>query len=153
MAQYLPQHVQHGHHGGHSGQGGHAAHAGSPGAQASSRPLVAPHFPLKHLNIVDPLLPSNNLGRSVSKASYSRVKKALALGSRTLEEALLRVRKSLPRPCRCPTVLCLPAAGCGRSCDGGWVFARRTFAQSPSDVPVHTRSSSTAGPPVGSGGH
>ncbi len=92
MAQYLPQHAQHGHHSGHSGQGGPAAPAGSPGGPAGSRPLVAPHFPLKHLNIVDPLLPGNNLGRSVSKASYSRVKKALALGNRTLEEALLRVR-------------------------------------------------------------
>lgn len=58
---------------------------------AAAAPLVAPHFPLKHLNIVDPLLPSNNLGRSVSKASYARVKKALLLGSRTLEEALLKV--------------------------------------------------------------
>ncbi|KAI7838796.1 hypothetical protein COHA_007411 [Chlorella ohadii] len=93
VAQYLPQHAQHGHHGGHSGQGGAAPPAGSPGGPAGSRPLVAPHFPLKHLNIVDPLLPGNNLGRSVSKASYSRVKKALALGSRTLEEALLRVRR------------------------------------------------------------
>ena len=54
---------------------------------------MAPLFPLKHLNIVDPLLPSNNLGRSVSKASYARVRKALALGSRTLEEALLKVRQ------------------------------------------------------------
>lgn len=58
---------------------------------AAPPPLVAPHFPLKHLNIVDPLLPSNNLGRSVSKASYARVRKALALGSRTLEAALLKV--------------------------------------------------------------
>lgn len=61
------------------------------GNEAASLPLVAPHFPLKHLNIVDPLLPSNNLGRSVSKASYARVRKALALGSRTLEAALLKV--------------------------------------------------------------
>jgi len=63
----------------------------SVGLQAA-QPLVAPHFPLKHLNIVDPLLPSNNLGRSVSKASFARVKKALELGSRTLEQALLKVR-------------------------------------------------------------
>ncbi|KAI3432443.1 hypothetical protein D9Q98_003995 [Chlorella vulgaris] len=61
---------------------------------AAAAPLVAPHFPLKHLNIVDPLLPSNNLGRSVSKASYARVKKALLLGSRTLEEALLKDPRS-----------------------------------------------------------
>lgn len=119
MAQYLPQHAQHGQHGGHSGQGGPAPPSGSPGGQAGSRPLVAPHFPLKHLNIVDPLLPGNNLGRSVSKASYSRVKKALALGSRTLEEALLRVRRdwlwlqpgrgftqcaACTRPCPCPVM-------------------------------------------------
>lgn len=60
--------------------------------EAAGMQLVAPRFPLKHLNIVDPLLPSNNLGRSVSKASYARVKKALALGNRMLEEALLKVR-------------------------------------------------------------
>ncbi|EFN52312.1 hypothetical protein CHLNCDRAFT_58914 [Chlorella variabilis] len=61
--------------------------------EAAGMQLVAPRFPLKHLNIVDPLLPSNNLGRSVSKASYARVKKALALGNRMLEEALLKRRR------------------------------------------------------------
>ncbi len=67
--------------------------AGASGGGDDAAPLllVSPHFPLKHLNIVDPLLPSNNLGRSVSKASYARVRKALALGSRTLEAALLKV--------------------------------------------------------------
>ncbi|PSC73275.1 hypothetical protein C2E20_3343 [Micractinium conductrix] len=60
----------------------------------AAMPLVAPHFPLKHLNIVDPLLLSNNLGRSVSKASFARVRKALALGSRTLEAALVKDPRS-----------------------------------------------------------
>jgi hypothetical protein len=47
-------------------------------AMASVRPAAAPApaaFALKHLNIVDPLLPTNNLGRSVSKASFARIRR------------------------------------------------------------------------------
>lgn len=43
-------------------------------------------FPRKFLNILDPLLPSNNLGRSVNGASFSRIKRALKLGWQVLEE-------------------------------------------------------------------
>jgi len=45
-------------------------------------------LPRKHLNIMDPLLPTNNLGRSVSKTSYFRIKKALAFGARQLDDIL-----------------------------------------------------------------
>lgn len=48
-------------------------------------------FQLKHLNIMDPLLATNNLGRSVSKASFSRIRKALAHGARTLTTILHKV--------------------------------------------------------------
>lgn len=43
-------------------------------------------LPLKFLNIVDPLLPSNNLGRSVSRASFARIRRAFAHGARKLDE-------------------------------------------------------------------
>lgn len=45
----------------------------------------------KHLNILDPLLSSNNLGRSVSKASFSRIRKALAHGAHALDAILAQV--------------------------------------------------------------
>ncbi|KAK9809872.1 hypothetical protein WJX72_000706 [[Myrmecia] bisecta] len=45
-------------------------------------------FAVKHLNIMDPLLPSNNLGRSVSRASFARIRKALGHGAVTLAEVL-----------------------------------------------------------------
>lgn len=45
-------------------------------------------LPQKYLNIMDPLLPTNNLGRSVSKASFTRIKRALAFGAEQLERIL-----------------------------------------------------------------
>lgn len=48
-------------------------------------------FPLKYLNIMDPLLPSNNLGRSVSKASFARIRRAFAHGAHTLRKILKKV--------------------------------------------------------------
>jgi len=52
-------------------------------SQRPSIPLVK-----KHLNIMDPLFPSNNLGRSVSKSSYMRMKAAFSHGSKTLTRVL-----------------------------------------------------------------
>lgn len=48
-------------------------------------------FPVKFLNIVDPLLPTNNLGRSVSKASFARIRKALAHGAKSLSGIVAKV--------------------------------------------------------------
>ncbi|VVA18521.1 PREDICTED: PAP/OAS1 substrate-binding domain [Prunus dulcis] len=45
-------------------------------------------FPTKHLNIVDPLKDENNLGRSVSKGNFYRIKSALSLGAQNLREIL-----------------------------------------------------------------
>jgi syndecan 1 len=44
------------------------------------------HRPMarKYLNVVDPLLSSNNLGRSVSQGNAKRIRKALALGAKRL---------------------------------------------------------------------
>ncbi|KAK2079093.1 hypothetical protein QBZ16_002783 [Prototheca wickerhamii] len=47
-------------------------------------------FPRRNINIFDPLLPSNNLGRSVSKASAARFAAALRLGLSSLRRALER---------------------------------------------------------------
>jgi hypothetical protein len=41
-------------------------------------------MPAKYLNVVDPLLPSNNLGRSVSQGNAKRIRKALRLGAERL---------------------------------------------------------------------
>ncbi|GAB4814831.1 hypothetical protein N2152v2_001877 [Parachlorella kessleri] len=51
---------------------------------AGAAPPTPQHFVLKHLNIVDPLLPPNNLGRSVSKASFARIRRAFAHGANAL---------------------------------------------------------------------
>ena len=47
-----------------------------PRDQSQRRPTVP-----KYLNVVDPLLPSNNLGRSVSQGNAKRIQKALRLGA------------------------------------------------------------------------
>lgn len=39
--------------------------------QARSCETVAQEFPVKHLNIIDPLRSNNNLGRSVSKGNFT----------------------------------------------------------------------------------
>ncbi|CAN1303323.1 hypothetical protein LINPERPRIM_LOCUS25802 [Linum perenne] len=41
-------------------------------------------FPPKHLNIIDPLKENNNLGRSVSKGNFYRIKSAFSYGARKL---------------------------------------------------------------------
>ena len=51
------------------------------GGGANSTPR---HMARKYLNVVDPLLSSNNLGRSVSQGNAKRIRKALALGAQRL---------------------------------------------------------------------
>ncbi|XP_012091160.1 uncharacterized protein LOC105649191 isoform X1 [Jatropha curcas] len=46
-------------------------------------------FPIKYLNILDPLKNGNNLGRSVSKGNFHRIKCALAYGYQRLGEILV----------------------------------------------------------------
>ncbi|KAG5224438.1 Melibiase family protein [Salix suchowensis] len=48
----------------------------------------ADEFPIKHLNIVDPLKSSNNLGRSVNKGNFHRIRAALSYGAQRLGEVL-----------------------------------------------------------------
>ncbi|KAA8517667.1 hypothetical protein F0562_015141 [Nyssa sinensis] len=45
-------------------------------------------FPQKHLNIVDPLKENNNLGRSVSKGNFYRIRSAFTYGARKLGRIL-----------------------------------------------------------------
>ncbi|KAJ4822480.1 hypothetical protein Tsubulata_011632 [Turnera subulata] len=45
-------------------------------------------FPPKHLNIVDPLKENNNLGRSVSKGNFYRIRSAFTYGARKLARIL-----------------------------------------------------------------
>ena len=54
-------------------------------------PQTSRSFPVKFLNIMDPLLPTNNLGRSVSKASFARIRKALAHGAKSLTSIMAKV--------------------------------------------------------------
>ncbi|GFY83823.1 PAP/OAS1 substrate-binding domain superfamily [Actinidia rufa] len=47
-------------------------------------------FSRKHLNIIDPLKENNNLGRSVSKGNFYRIRSAFTYGARKLEQILLQ---------------------------------------------------------------
>ncbi|KAK8612100.1 hypothetical protein V6N13_092219 [Hibiscus sabdariffa] len=46
-------------------------------------------FPVKYMNIVDPLKVNNNLGRSVSKGNLHRIRCALTYGAQRLSEILM----------------------------------------------------------------
>ncbi|XP_020252785.1 uncharacterized protein LOC109830042 isoform X2 [Asparagus officinalis] len=52
-------------------------------------------FPLKHLNIVDPLKENNNLGRSVSRGNFYRIRSAFSYGARKLGHILLLPSESI----------------------------------------------------------
>ncbi|XP_057806249.1 uncharacterized protein LOC131021175 isoform X2 [Salvia miltiorrhiza] len=52
-------------------------------------------FPRKHLNIVDPLKEINNLGRSVSKGNFYRIRSAFSYGARKLARILLQPQDSI----------------------------------------------------------
>ena len=45
----------------------------------------------KHFNVVDPLLPHNNLGRSVSQSNLIRIRRAFSHGASKLRKALRQV--------------------------------------------------------------
>ncbi|XP_068635536.1 uncharacterized protein [Aristolochia californica] len=52
-------------------------------------------FPQKHLNIIDPMKENNNLGRSVSKGNFYRIRSAFAYGARKLGRILLMPPESI----------------------------------------------------------
>ncbi|KAE8689538.1 Melibiase family protein isoform 1 [Hibiscus syriacus] len=54
-----------------------------------SNEIGANVFPVKYMNIVDPLKVNNNLGRSVSKGNFHRIRCALTYGAQRLGEILM----------------------------------------------------------------
>ncbi|XP_059430076.1 uncharacterized protein LOC132163720 isoform X2 [Corylus avellana] len=60
------------------------------GLETNSRP-----FPQKHLNIIDPLKENNNLGRSVNRGNFYRIRGALKYGARKLGWILLLPRERI----------------------------------------------------------
>ncbi|KAL7095141.1 hypothetical protein ACP275_10G005700 [Erythranthe tilingii] len=52
-------------------------------------------FQTKHLNIVDPLKESNNLGRSISKGNFYRIRSAFSYGARKLARILVQPDDSI----------------------------------------------------------
>ncbi|CAO2839187.1 unnamed protein product [Amaranthus hypochondriacus] len=52
-------------------------------------------FMQKHLNIVDPLKENNNLGRSVSKGNFFRIRSAFSYGARKLGQILLQPQENI----------------------------------------------------------
>ncbi|XP_062094715.1 uncharacterized protein LOC133800703 [Humulus lupulus] len=64
--------------------------APSRGYETSSRT-----FPQKHLNIVDPLKENNNLGRSVSKGNFFRIRSAFTYGARKLGRILSQPEENI----------------------------------------------------------
>lgn len=57
-------------------------------------------FMQKHLNIVDPLKENNNLGRSVSKGNFFRIRSAFSYGARKLGQILLQPQESIAEEVR-----------------------------------------------------
>ena len=60
-------------------------------------------FQRKFVNVQDPLLPTNNLGRSVSKYSFTRMKRAMAHSALALRRAvqLVCIRCKAQTVCAC----------------------------------------------------
>ncbi|KAM7494729.1 hypothetical protein LguiB_029338 [Lonicera macranthoides] len=52
-------------------------------------------FPVKFMNIMDPLKSRNNLGRSVNRANFYRIKSALNLGAHTLKQIFMGPAESM----------------------------------------------------------
>lgn len=52
-------------------------------------------FPQKHLNIIDPLKENNNLGRSVSKGNFYRIRSAFTYGARKLGRILMQAEDKI----------------------------------------------------------
>ncbi|GMH28699.1 hypothetical protein Nepgr_030542 [Nepenthes gracilis] len=67
----------------------------SRGNEMSSRTFVQ-----KHLNIIDPLKENNNLGRSVSKGNFYRIRSAFSLGARKLRQILLQPEENVSEELR-----------------------------------------------------
>ncbi|KAK9940965.1 hypothetical protein M0R45_017597 [Rubus argutus] len=69
-------------------------------------------FPLKHLNIIDPLKENNNLGRSVNRGSFYRICSAFKYGARKLGWILLlpaeRISDELNKCATSPPLLASP---------------------------------------------
>ncbi len=80
-----------------SGRGGETG-GGPATTETATPPTLPPLFAAKHLNIADPLAPTNNLGRPLSKGSAARVVKALGLGSALLEAAIAQAEAPPPLP-------------------------------------------------------
>eukprot|EP00297_Palpitomonas_bilix_P007921 CAMPEP_0113891222 /NCGR_PEP_ID=MMETSP0780_2-20120614/14628_1 /TAXON_ID=652834 /ORGANISM="Palpitomonas bilix" /LENGTH=460 /DNA_ID=CAMNT_0000880799 /DNA_START=211 /DNA_END=1590 /DNA_ORIENTATION=- /assembly_acc=CAM_ASM_000599 len=51
---------------------------------------VVPHFNRRSMNIVDPLNPNNNLGRSINRANYLRIRKACQKGAQEIMRLVAR---------------------------------------------------------------
>ncbi|XP_073016167.1 uncharacterized protein [Primulina eburnea] len=54
-------------------------------------------FQQKHLNIIDPLKETNNLGRSVNKANFYRIRSAFNYGTQRLERIFLQPEHVIPK--------------------------------------------------------
>ncbi|KZV41098.1 hypothetical protein F511_14074 [Dorcoceras hygrometricum] len=54
-------------------------------------------FQQKHLNIIDPLKETNNLGRSVNKANFYRIRSAFNYGAQRLDRILLQPEHVIPK--------------------------------------------------------
>ncbi|XWS22090.1 hypothetical protein CRYUN_Cryun29cG0004500 [Craigia yunnanensis] len=74
-------------------------------------------FPQKHLNIIDPLRENNNLGRSVSKGNFYRIRTAFTYGARKLGHILSQEEESIADELRKFFSNTLDRHGCGQRPD------------------------------------
>lgn len=83
-----------------------------PSPPTAPAPYGGKTFAVRALNIMDPLLPTNNLGRSVSRANFLRMRRAFAHGAKVLEAILSMVRRLVLCVC-----LCVLVCACVRALD------------------------------------
>ncbi|CAH8308706.1 unnamed protein product [Eruca vesicaria subsp. sativa] len=119
-------------------------------------------FPVRHLNIVDPLKENNNLGRSVSKGNFYRIRSAFTYGARKLGQIFLQSEEDISFELRKFFSNMLHRHGSGQRPDVLDVVPYVRFNRSHVSTPNHfqdgqmvyeSESSTSSGAAAGNGRH
>ncbi|XP_075502388.1 uncharacterized protein LOC142540263 [Primulina tabacum] len=93
-------------------------------------------FQQKHLNIIDPLKETNNLGRSVNKANYYRIRSAFSFGAQRLNRILLQPEHVIPKELHKFFSDSMARHGCGQRHDVQDFVPPPTCDDTITDLPV-----------------
>ncbi|XP_073144911.1 uncharacterized protein [Henckelia pumila] len=93
-------------------------------------------FQQKHLNIIDPLKETNNLGRSVNKANFYRIRSAFNYGAQRLDRILLQPEHVIPKELHKFFSDSMARHGCGQRHDVQDFVPPPTCNGTVADLPV-----------------